>query len=134
MEEFLAIDPPECRRHDDALRVERAGNGWIVQVAIVDMRRKIGAHSLLFRQLRARALDGWESIPGLSLHGPEVRKDLGLRDGVQNDVILATGTLDADGRLVHVDIAEAMQVVRNHVFDALEGEVRIDCAGAVANE
>ena len=121
---FLTIDPPGSMDLDQALHIERRGNGYRVRYAIADVAAFV------------RPGDGVDleaHLRGQTLYSPDIRTPLhppvlgeaaaSLLPGQPRPALVWTIDLDADGSQVEVDVVRAM----------VKSRARLDYEGAQAS-
>src|SRR3954447_3044691 len=117
---FVTIDPPGARDLDQALHIERRGDGHRVRYAIADVGAFVAP---------ARALDGETHARGLTVYAPDEKVPLhppvlsegaaSLLPGQWRPAVLWTHDLDGDGELTatHVARAQARSVAQHTYAD-----------------
>lgn len=106
---FVTVDPPGSRDLDQALHLERAGNGHRLRYAIADLTQFVTPDGPLDRDLWARGVTLYEPDGSIPLH-PEVLSAgaASLLPGEARPAVLWTLDLDADGALVKTDVRRAV--------------------------
>src|SRR4051812_20053948 len=107
---FVTIDPPGARDLDQALHIERRGDGHCVRYAIADPGAFIAPAGALDRDTHARGVTVYAPDRNVPLHPPSLSEGAAsLLPGQWRPAIVWTLDLDARGELVATD------VVRTHV-------------------
>lgn len=114
---FVTIDPPHSRDLDQALHLERRGQGFRVSYAIADVTSFVSPEGALDTEARKR---------GLTLYGPDRRTPLypsilsegsaSLLADEDRPAQVWTIDLDSDGEIVAADVRRAM-VRSRHQLD-----------------
>ena len=120
---MLTIDPPGSRDLDQALHLERAGEGFTVWYAIADVAAFVTPGGALDRELDARGVTLYAPDARVPLHPPVLGEDAAslLPDQVRPALLWQLG-LDATGELVTTDVRRAL----------VRSRQRLDYAGVQA--
>ena len=107
--EFVTVDPPGSRDLDQAVQLERAGDGYVVRYAIAD----VGAWVR-----RGGAVEGEAFRRGVTFYSPDGRRPLyppvlgegaaSLLEGQDRPAIVFTHRLDAEGERRELTVERAM--------------------------
>lgn len=124
---FVTIDPPGSRDLDQALHLERAGDGHRVRYAIADVGAFVRPGGAIDREAHARATTVYLPDRRIPLH-PEVLSEhaASLLPGQDRPAFVWTIDLDADGAPTAVDLQRA--VVRSEAqldYAHVEGDLRV---------
>ena len=105
---FVTIDPPGSTDLDQAVFIERAGDGYLVRYAIADLARFVTPGGALDAEVHER---------GTTLYAPHARTPLhpavisegaaSLLPGQDRPALLWELTLDAAGALTHTEVGKA---------------------------
>jgi ribonuclease R len=105
---FVTIDGPTSRDLDQALFIERVGDGYRVHYALADAAHYVPPRSALFREALRRAASYY--LPGLSV--PMLPRALSegivsLNPGVDRRALTFSTTLDGQGRAMGTEVVRA---------------------------
>jgi exoribonuclease R len=96
--ELLTIDPPGSQDLDQAVHIERRGEGWRVHYAIADVAAFVGPGSALDEESRRRAVTVYLPDGRVPLYPPAMGEGAAsLLPGVERPAVLWTIDLAADG-------------------------------------
>src|SRR4051812_11227885 len=118
---FITIDPPGARDLDQAMHLERAGEGHRVRYAIADPGAFIAPGGALDRDTHARGVTVYAPDAKVPLHPPALSEGAAsLLPGQWVPVVLRTLDLDARGELTGT-MVERTQVrsVSQHTYEDL---------------
>ena len=105
---FVTIDPPGALDLDQAVHIERRGDGHRVRYAIADVGAFVAPGGALDAEAMARALTVYAPDRKVPLHPPVLSEDAAsLLPGVWRPAIVWTLHLDATGELAAIDVARA---------------------------
>src|SRR3954452_11980471 len=103
---FVTIDPPGARDLDQALHIERRGDGYRVHYAIADPGAFIAAGGSLDRDTHARGATVYAPDAKVPLHPPVLSEGAAsLLPGRWRPAVLWTLDLDEAGALVRTEVA-----------------------------
>ena len=122
---FVTIDPPGARDLDQALHVERRGDGHRVSYAIADVAAFVKPGGALDREAHARGVTVYAPDAKTPLHPPSLSEGAAsLLPGEWRPAVLWTIDLDARGepRDVRVERAEVRSVAQ-HTYEDVPPEV-----------
>lgn len=107
--EFVTIDPPDSMDLDQALHIERAGDGYTVHYAIADVGSFVQAGDPIDVEARKRGETLYAPDRRTPLHPPELSEGAAslLPDEVR-PAVLWTITVDAAGEGTEVDVRRAL--------------------------
>lgn len=107
--EFVTIDPPDSMDLDQALHIERAGDGYTVHYAIADVAAWVQPGDPIDREARKRGETLYAPDKRTPLHPPELSEGAAslLPDQVR-PALLWTLTVDATGEGTEVDVRRAL--------------------------
>ncbi|NIK60778.1 RNB domain-containing ribonuclease [Kribbella shirazensis] len=107
--EFVTIDPPDSMDLDQALHIERAGDGFTVHYAIADVAAFVQAGDPIDTEARRRGETLYAPDKRTPLHPPELSEGAAslLPDQVR-PALLWTITLDASGEMTGVTCERAL--------------------------
>src|SRR3954449_6310681 len=106
---FVTIDPPGARDLDQALHIERRGDGHRVSYAIADPGVFIARGGPLDRDTHARAVTVYAAGGKVPLHPPVLSEGAAsLLPGEWRPAVLWTLDLDAAGELVSTDVRRVL--------------------------
>ena len=109
---FATIDPEGSRDLDQAMHIERRGDGHRVSYAIADVAFWVEPGGALDAETHARGLTIYAPDHSTPLHPPELSAGAAsLLPGQWSPAVVWTLDLDADGELVATDVAR--RVVRS---------------------
>ncbi|MCR5085416.1 MAG: exoribonuclease II [Succinivibrionaceae bacterium] len=127
---FVTIDSAKTRDMDDALCIERRGDGFLLKVAIADPTGYVAAGSALDAEAARRAFSIY--LPGVDI--PILPRELSdnlcsLVEGEDRPVLAAEIAVDASGAIDHGSVRFALATIRSRgklvydeVSDFLEGQ------------
>ena len=123
---FVTLDPPGSRDLDQAMHLERRGDGYRVRYAIADVGAFVVPGSPLDEEARER---------GATMYGPDMRSPLypeklsegmaSLLPGQTRPALVWTLDLDETGEPVEVDLRRAMVRSRNQ-HDYTSVQIQLD--------
>src|SRR5918911_638852 len=103
---FVTIDPPGSRDLDQALHIERRGDGHRVRYAIADVGAFVAAGGALDRDTHARGVTVYAPDEKAPLHPPVLSEGAAsLLPGEWRPAVLWTLDLDGAGELAATDVA-----------------------------
>ena len=107
--EFVTIDPPGSMDLDQALHIERAGDGYTVHYAIADVAAFVRSGDPVDAEARRRGETLYAPDKRTPLHPPELSEGAAslLPDQVR-PALLWTITVDASGEGTEVDVRRAL--------------------------
>ncbi|HEX6025334.1 MAG TPA: RNB domain-containing ribonuclease [Solirubrobacter sp.] len=106
--DFVTIDPPGARDLDQAMHLERRGDGYRVDYAIADPGAFITPGGALDREAHARAVTVYMPDGKIPLHPPVLSEGAAsLLPGEWRPAVLWTLDLDARGELVGTQVRRA---------------------------
>ena len=105
---FVTIDPPGATDLDQAVFIERRGDGWQVHYAIADVGSWVGPGSLVDAEARLRTQTFYSPDLRVPLHPPVLGEQAAslLPDGPRPAVIWSIG-VDGDGATESVQVERA---------------------------
>ena len=108
--DFVTIDPPDARDHDDAVRVQRrSAGGWRLQVAIADVAQWLPLASAMDREAYRRGNSVYFPERSIPMLPERLSGDLcSLRPGEDRLAVVVELDFDARARLVGRRIDEAV--------------------------
>ncbi|HEY3020928.1 MAG TPA: RNB domain-containing ribonuclease [Solirubrobacteraceae bacterium] len=122
---FVTIDPPGSRDLDQALHIERRGDGHRVRYAIADVGGFVAPAGALDRDTHGRGVTVYAPDAKVPLHPPVLSEGAAsLLPGEWRPAVLWTHDLDATGQVVSTDVVRA--VVRSaaqHTYDDVPAEL-----------
>lgn len=124
--EFVTIDPPGARDLDQALHLERDGDGYVVHYAIADVGAFVTPGDAVDLEANRRGQTLYGADSKVPLHPPVISEEAGslLPDAVR-PALLWTIRLDAAGERTHVDVERALVRSRAQLSYA-EAQAAID--------
>lgn len=132
---FVTIDPEGARDLDQALHVERAGEGWTVHYAIADVAAFVRPGDPVDLEAHRRGETLYGAGDKVPLHPPVLSEEAAsLLPGQVRPALLWTIRLDADGEQVDADVRRAL-VRSTEQLTYVEAQRRIDAgegAGTLA--
>lgn len=107
--EFVTIDPPGARDLDQALHIERNGQGYVVHYAIADLGAFITPGDAVDEEANRRGQTLYGADSKIPLHPPVISEDAGslLPDQVRPALLWTIG-LDAEGATTDVRVERAL--------------------------
>src|SRR4051794_10426487 len=122
---FVTIDPPGSRDLDQALHIERRGDGHRVRYAIADVGAFIARDGALDRDTHARGVTVYAPDEKVPLHPPVLSEGAAsLLGGEWRPVLLWTCDLDARGRLVETVVVRAeVRSIAQHTYADVPADV-----------
>jgi exoribonuclease R len=116
---FVTIDPPGARDLDQALHLERRGDGYRVHYAIADPGVFITPGGALDRDTHARAVTVYAPDHKVPLHPPVLSEGAAsLLPGEWRPAVLWTLDLDASGALIETEVARVQaRSVSQHTYE-----------------
>ena len=123
---FITIDPPGARDLDQALHIERTGDGHRVSYAIADPGVFIARGGPLDRDTHERAVTVYAPGGKEPLHPPVLSEGAAsLLPGEWRPAVLWTLDLDAAGELTHADVRRVLaQSTAQHTYEDVPDEVK----------
>lgn len=108
--ELVTIDPPDSTDLDQALQIERAGEGYLVRYAIADVGHFVRPGTVLEAETHLRGETKYAPGARIPLHPPVLSESAAslLADGAPRPVNLWELRLDARGELVDVALTRAL--------------------------
>ena len=131
---LVTIDPPGSMDLDQALAIERRGEGWTVRYAIADVAAHVVPGSAL-------DLDTWSRVETVycpdmrvGLHPPQMSEGFAsLLPGQRTKAVLWTIAVGADGSLGEASVERAWVTSRNkYSYDELQNDPPADARDLVA--
>lgn len=112
--EFVTIDPPSSQDLDQALQIERDGDGYLVRYAISDVAHFVRAGTALEAETHRRGQTLYAPSARIPLHPPALSEDAAslLADGQPRPAMVWEHRLNRDGELTEVSLTRAMVVSR----------------------
>lgn len=112
--EFVAIDPPSAMDLDQAVQIEREGDGYLVRYAISDVPHFVRPGTALGAETHRRGQTMYGPSARVPLHPAVLSEDAGslLADGKPRPAMVWEHHLDAKGELRDVQLTRAMVVNR----------------------
>jgi exoribonuclease R len=122
---FVTIDPPGSRDLDQALHVERRGDGHRVSYAIADVAAFVAPGGALDREAHERGVTVYAPDAKVPLHPPVLSEGAAsLLPGEWRPAVLWTLDLDAGGRLASVEVARRLvRSVAQHTYDDVPSDL-----------
>jgi exoribonuclease R len=122
---FVTIDPPGSRDLDQALHIERHGDGFRVSYAIADVGALVTAGSPLDAEAHARGVTVYAPDAKAPLYPAPLSEDGGsLLPGIWRPAVLWTLDLDAAGELTATRVARAeVRSAAQHTYSDVPPEV-----------
>lgn len=108
--EFVTIDPPGSMDLDQALHLERRGDGYRVHYAIADVAAWVRPGGRIDVETHRRGQTFYAPASRTPLHPPVLSEQAAslLADGTARPALLWTIDLDAEGRQQDVEVVRAM--------------------------
>ncbi|GAA4904459.1 RNB domain-containing ribonuclease [Tessaracoccus lubricantis] len=108
--EFVTIDPPTSKDLDQALHIEREGDGYLVRYAISDVPHFVRPGTALEAETHRRGMTKYAPGARIPLHPAELSEDAGslLADGRPRPAMVWELHLDAGGEVVDVALTRAL--------------------------
>jgi exoribonuclease R len=115
---FMTIDPPGSRDLDQAMHIERSGEGHRVRYAIADVAAFVAPGGALDRDTHARGVTVYAPDANTPLHPPSLSEGAAsLLPGQWVPAILWTLDLDAAGELTSTDVARVLvRSIAQHTY------------------
>jgi exoribonuclease R len=122
---FVTIDPPGARDLDQALHIERDGDGHRVRYAIADVGAFVEPGGALDAEATARALTVYAPDRKVPLHPPVLSEGAAsLLPGEWRPALVWTLDLDAAGELTEAQVVRAdVRSVAQHTYEDVPPEV-----------
>jgi exoribonuclease R len=122
---FTTIDPPGSRDLDQAMHLERRGEGFRVRYAIADPGAFVSPGGAVDRDTHARGVTIYAPDAKTPLYPPALSEGAGsLLAGEWRPAVLWTLDLDADGELAATDVARAeVRSVAQHTYDDVPADL-----------
>jgi exoribonuclease R len=122
---FVTIDPPGSRDLDQALHIERRGDGHRVRYAIADVAVFVARGGALDRDTHDRGVTVYAPDEKAPLHPPVLSEGAAsLLPGVWRPAVLWTFDLDATGAPAAVDVRRAeVRSTAQHTYEDVPHEV-----------
>jgi exoribonuclease R len=122
---FVTIDPPGSRDLDQALHIERRGDGHRVRYAIADPGAFVAPGGPLDRDTHARAVTVYAPDRNVPLHPPVLSEGAAsLLPGRHRPAVVWTLDLDATGELAETDVRRAqVRSVAQHTYADVPDDV-----------
>jgi exoribonuclease R len=122
---FVTIDPPGSRDLDQALHIERSGDGHRVSYAIADVASFVAPGGHIDRDSHERGVTVYAPDGKAPLHPPVLSEGAAsLLPGEWRAAVLWTLDLDAAGELASVDVRHAVvRSVAQHTYDDVPPEL-----------
>ncbi|MFN8112474.1 MAG: RNB domain-containing ribonuclease [Solirubrobacterales bacterium] len=127
---FVTVDPPGSRDLDQALHIERQGEGFRVSYAIADVGALVTAGSPLDSEAHARGVTVYAPAAKAPLYPPALSEGGGsLLAGEWRPAVLWTLDLDGTGELAAIECVRAeVRSVAQHSY----ADIPADVAGLLA--
>ena len=108
--EFVTIDPPTSMDLDQAVQIERDGDGYLVRYAISDVAHFVKPGGEIDAEAHRRGQTLYAPSARVPLHPAELSEDAAslLADGKPRPAMMWEHRLDADGELVEVNLTRAL--------------------------
>ncbi len=108
--EFITIDPPTSMDLDQAMHIERDGDGYVVQYAIADVAAWVEPGSPIAEEAWTRGQTMYAPGAKVPLHPPALSEGAAslLADGRARPVMLWTHRVDGDGSVTTSALERAM--------------------------
>ena len=112
--EFVTIDPPTSMDLDQALQIEKDGDGYLVRYAISDVGHFVKPGGEIDTEAHRRGQTLYAPSARIPLHPPELSEAAAslLADDKPRPAMLWEHRLDADGELIETNLTRALVV--NH--------------------
>ncbi|MEA2248718.1 MAG: hypothetical protein QOH46_3247 [Solirubrobacteraceae bacterium] len=122
---FVTIDPPGSRDLDQALHIERRGDGHRVRYAIADVAAFVAQGGALDRDTHRRGVTVYAPDEKAPLHPPVLSEGAAsLLPGGWRPAVLWTLDLDATGALTATDVRRAqVKSVAQHTYEDVPADV-----------
>src|SRR4051812_17090695 len=122
---FVTIDPPGSRDLDQALHIERCGDGHRVRYAIADVGTFVAPAGALDDEAHARGVTVYAPDRKAPLHPPVLSEGAAsLLPGQWTPAIVWTLDLDATGELVSTHVARAeVRSAAQHTYAGVPAEL-----------
>jgi exoribonuclease R len=123
---FVTIDPPGSRDLDQALHVERRGDGHRVSYAIADVAAFVGPGGALDRETHERGVTVYAPDRNAPLHPPVLSEGAAsLLPGEWRPAVLWTLDLDPSGALTRTEVVRAqVRSTAQHTYEDVPAAVR----------
>ncbi|HEX8085646.1 MAG TPA: RNB domain-containing ribonuclease [Solirubrobacteraceae bacterium] len=123
--DFVTIDPPGARDLDQALHIERRGDGHRVSYAIADVAAFVAPGGAVDREAHARGVTVYAPDEKTPLHPPALSEGAAsLLPGEWRPAVLWTLDLDGQGELVDVHVARAqVRSSAQHTYEDVPPDV-----------
>ena len=111
---FITIDPASSMDLDQAMHIERDGDGYVVHYAIADVAAWVAPDSAIAAEAWERGQTKYAPGAKVALHPPALSEDAAslLADGRPRPAMLWTHRVDATGVVVGTTLERAMVVNR----------------------
>ncbi|MGH1562554.1 RNB domain-containing ribonuclease [Mumia sp. DW29H23] len=122
---LLTIDPPGARDLDQAMFIERSGDGWTVHYAIADVASYVAPGGAVDREAHRRGQTLYAPSRRIPLHPPALSEDAAsLLPDVVRPAVLWSIDLDAEGgqRDVRVERARVRSTAQLD-YEGVQGQV-----------
>jgi exoribonuclease R len=122
---FVTVDPPGSRDLDQALHIERRGDGHRVSYAIADVGAFVAAGGALDRDTRTRGVTVYAPDAKTPLHPPILSEGAAsLLPGEWHPAVVWTLDLDVRGELTSSRVARAeVRSVAQHTYEDVPAEL-----------
>ena len=122
---FVTIDPPGSRDLDQALHIERRGDGHRVRYAIADVGAFVNAGGPLDRDTHGRGVTVYAPDLKVPLHPPVLSEGAAsLLPGEWRPAILWTHDLDVTGEVAESDVVRAqVRSAEQHTYDDVPAQL-----------
>jgi len=122
---FVTVDPPGSRDLDQALHIERRGDGHRVRYAIADVGAFVAGGGALDAETHRRAVTVYAPDEKAPLHPPVLSEGAAsLLPGEWRPAVLWTLDLDGAGELAGTDVARAeVRSVAQHTYADVPADV-----------
>lgn len=122
---FVTIDPPGARDLDQALHVERRGDGHRVSYAIADVAAFVASGGAVDREAHVRGVTVYAPDEKTPLHPPALSEGAAsLLADEWRPAVLWTLDLDGQGELVGTHVARAqVRSVAQHTYEDVPADV-----------
>lgn len=129
--ELVTIDPPGARDLDQALHLERDGDGYVVHYAIADVGAFVAPGDAVDVEANRRGQTLYGADSKVPLHPPVISEDAGsLLPGAVRPALLWTIRLDAAGERTHAHVERALVRSRTQ-WSYVDAQAALDGGAAV---
>ena len=124
--EFVTIDPASSTDLDQALQIERDGDGYLVRYAISDVAHFVRPGTALEAETHRRGQTLYAPSARVPLHPAVLAEGAAslLADGAPRPAMLWEHRLDAEGRLLDVSLTRALVLSRAKLdYDGVQRDI-----------